>query len=226
MPILSNRLKAIFNLVPENAAIADIGTDHAYLPAALVRAGRVSSAIACDIREKPLKNAAATIDAAGVSDKVSLRLSDGLDSVSSNEVDTVIVAGMGGDVISGIISRAQWLRNDKLLILQPMTSAETLRRFLCNNGYNIESETAIEDSGRYYTIMLVRGGKSSIPKQEPYYVSGKLDPKNPCAAAYLSKQLSRFKNCAADLSAAGIVSDEYNTALSICRHLEQLLEES
>ncbi len=224
MPNLSERLKVIFDLVPENARLVDIGTDHAYLPAALVSCGKISFAIACDLREKPLLNAANTLKNAGCENKVSLRLSNGLDKVQKDEVDTVVIAGMGGDVICDIISRAPWLKNGLLLILQPMTSPEVLREFLYYNGYVIHSETAVYDSERVYSVLTVRGGKEDKKLSYPDFVSGKLDLKDSTARLYLSKQLARFSACANDLKKSGADKDKLGKVQSIVSHLEKLLE--
>ncbi len=224
MPNLSERLKVIFDLVPKNARLADIGTDHAYLPAALIKAGKISSAIACDLREKPLKNAANTLKIANCEDKVSLRLSNGLEKVEASEVDTVVIAGMGSDVICDIISRAPWLKKGILLLLQPMTSPEALREFLYNNGYTIHSETAVYDSGRVYSVLSVRGGKESKALSAPDFVSGKLNANDGAARLYLSKQLSRFSACKKDLESSGADNDKLERIKNIVSHLEKLLE--
>ena len=224
MPNLSERLQVIYDLVPQNARLADIGTDHAYLPTALITSGKIRSAIACDLREKPLSNAANTLKSAKCEDRVSLRLSNGLEKVREDEVDTVVIAGMGSDVICDIISNAPWLKNNVLLLLQPMTSPEALRKFLYNNGYIISCETAVYDSGRVYSVLSVRGGKEKSALSAPDFVSGKLDINDSTARLYLSKQLSRFSACERDLEKSGAERDKLPEIKSIVSHLKKLLE--
>ncbi len=221
---LSKRLKTIMQKVPKGARIADIGTDHAYLPVALINEGRVNFAVACDINEKPLKNAEKTVRCAGMSDKISLRLSNGLEKVSKDEVDTVIIAGIGGEVISGIIKSADWLKDNKLLILQPTTAAEALREYLAENGFFIESETAIKDANKVYTVMTVVPGEEA-EKSFAYYVTGKIDPRSESGREYLNKQLKRFSVLSASLTGIDSKRKEKADADSVVLKIKQLLEE-
>ena len=108
--MLSRRLKTIATLVPFGARVCDIGTDHAILPVFLSENTLVKSIIATDVREKPLKNAKENIERSGVAN-IKLRLCDGFSGINPDEFDTAVIAGMGGEVISGIISRAEMLKN-------------------------------------------------------------------------------------------------------------------
>lgn len=154
--MLSRRLKTIAALVPFGARVCDIGTDHAILPVFLSENTLVKSIIATDVREKPLKNAKKNIEKSGAAN-IELRLCDGFSCINPDEFDTAVIAGMGGEVVSGIISRAEMLKNaDKLLILQPTTSPEILRKYLCDNGFVIETEIPLTDNGKIYSVMSVR----------------------------------------------------------------------
>ena len=153
---LSPRLAACARLVPQGAKLADIGTDHAYLPVWLARRGTITHALACDLREGPLHRAQENIHKYRVQELVETRLSDGLSAVSAQEADTVVIAGMGGDLMVQILSKAPWLKDGKTLILQCMTSAEGLRRWLLAEGYRVEKENAVRSEGRVYSVMLVR----------------------------------------------------------------------
>ena len=225
MPELTERLKAVYELVSLGAAVADIGTDHAYLPVELVKTGRVKKAIACDINQKPLLNAEKTVKSEGLLDKISLRLSDGLQMVEENEVDTVIIAGMGGEVISGIIGRAAWLKNGKHLILQPMTCPELLREYLVLNGYRIESETPVIDSGRVYTVISAFFGNNNDDKSFAYFVTGKISAKTDAGRKYLEKQLKRFSDLRRDLENIEGKEKEKSDAAAAILRINQLLEE-
>ena len=119
-PALQPRLRAIADLVPPGCRLADIGTDHGYIPVDLLLAGRIAHAIATDIGALPLEHARQTADRCSLTDGIDFRLGDGLAPVSPQEVDTVIIAGMGGDTITEILSAAPWAREGPLLLLQPM----------------------------------------------------------------------------------------------------------
>ena len=151
---LDSRLMAIANLVRKDKVFADIGTDHAYLPVYLVENGIIQKAIAADLRVGPLDNAKETVVSYGFTDKIELRLSDGLDNFKENEVQEIAVAGMGGLLISSFIERTKWLKNSDIhLILQPMTHVEDLRKTLFVNGFVIDNEVVAEDGDKLYIII-------------------------------------------------------------------------
>ncbi len=150
---LDSRLMAIASLVRKDKIFADIGTDHAYLPVYLVEKGVLNKAIAADLRVGPLENAKLAVESYNYSDKIELRLSDGLDNFKENEVNEIAIAGMGGLLISSFIERTKWLKNSDIhLILQPMTHIEELRKTLFDNGFIIDNEVVAEDDDKLYII--------------------------------------------------------------------------
>ncbi|MBR2175592.1 MAG: SAM-dependent methyltransferase [Clostridia bacterium] len=152
---LDERLSLCASLVRSGVSVADIGTDHAYLPVWLALNGRIKSALACDVRIGPLDNAKSNIEKNGVGNIVKTVLSDGLDEIVSDDADDIIMAGMGGELIVKLIDRTEWLKcGDKNLILQPMTRAEVLRRYLCENGFAVKEEKACISLGKSYSVML------------------------------------------------------------------------
>ncbi len=152
---LSKRLKAVFDFVREGKTVADIGTDHAYLPIALLRAGKAKAAYASDIGKLPLKRAEQNIKKAGLEDKIKTVLTDGLD-VFDSLCDEFIIAGMGGELIVDIVLRAPFLRNENIhLVLQPMTKISLTRKKLCESGFEIEKEALVFEDGKVYTVMSV-----------------------------------------------------------------------
>jgi tRNA (adenine22-N1)-methyltransferase len=161
MKKLDPRLLLVADFVDQDCVMADIGTDHAYLPVYLVEQGHISSAIASDLREGPLSHAKETVENAQVGEQVELRLSDGLENIQSHEVDCVVMAGMGGILISQLIEHAPWLQDQtKTLVLQPMTDAPLLRSFLAENGFEIVKERATGDKKHCYTVIkAVYSGK-------------------------------------------------------------------
>ncbi|MGI5971423.1 MAG: class I SAM-dependent methyltransferase [Oscillospiraceae bacterium] len=150
---MTPRLKAIAELIEVGSRVVDVGTDHCLLPVYLLQNSIASYAAATEIADGPLKRARENI--AGL--PVKLYNCDGLADVPPESVDTVVIAGMGGESIIGILQAAQWTRN-KHLILQPMTKGSVLRRWLENNGYPVTNETTVLDHGRYYYI-IETGGK-------------------------------------------------------------------
>lgn len=155
--VLTPRLACLAALVPPGARLADVGTDHGKLPIALLRAGRVASAIGSDIGAGPLGHAARNAQEHGVS--LSLRLAPGLDAVRPDECDTVSIAGMGGQTIADILRAAPWTADGAhLLLLQPMTMAYELRQWLWAHGYAIAREAPCREGRRHYVVIAARGG--------------------------------------------------------------------
>lgn len=207
MRSLSKRLYTAQTLIPKGVRVADIGTDHGHLPISLIKSGICERVIACDIREKPLENARQNIEKTKT-EGIELRLGDGLAPVSPDEVDCIVIAGMGGEVIAGILGAAEWTKNENItLILQPMTSADALRKYLSENLFEIESETAVFDAGKLYTVIKTAYSGKAQPTDEAFYRIGKLDPADPTAEQYIKKQLGIVKKCVADLRAAERYAD-------------------
>lgn len=156
---LTPRLQAIARQVPQGARLVDVGTDHGCLPVWLLLNGRVEKAIAADLRKGPLDRARETARQYGVERMLSFRLCDGLAAVAENEVDTVVIAGMGGETIAAILKAAPWVRRGRLLLLQPMTGAPKLRRWLQENGFSILEEQIAREGEKLYSIWTVREGQ-------------------------------------------------------------------
>ena len=160
MEKLPPRLRALAELVPPGASLADIGTDHGYLPLALLAEGRITRAVGCDIGAGPLAAAAAHAKAAGLENRLQLRQCDGLEAVLPGEVDTVAIAGMGGETIAGILRRAPWLlAAGCLLLLQPMSKQALLRRWLQANGWRITAERPVREGETFYTVLAAAPGE-------------------------------------------------------------------
>jgi len=157
---LTPRLRTVADLVPEGARLADIGTDHAYLPAALLLEEKIPGAIAADLREGPLNRAKQTAAEYGLGDKITFRLCNGLAGIQKEEVDAVAIAGMGGETIADILSAALWVREQNIpLILQPMSSMTDLRIWLESSGFAILEERLAREGDTLYVILSVRAGE-------------------------------------------------------------------
>lgn len=222
---LSPRLEKIAGLVPSSAAVADIGADHGYLSIFIEKTKNPKKIIACDINEKPLLSAKANIKKTGCT-KIEARLSDGLGNIGSNEVDTVIIAGMGGEVISGIIERAAWLKDSKYtLLLQPMTAAAHLRRYLNDNGFEISYEAAVRDTGKIYSIIKAEYSANTEQKAEAFYYIGKLNPEKEEDAEYIKKQLKIASDCRDSLKKVPEKKEKYVYYKALSEQIEKIIGE-
>lgn len=221
---LGARLGLCASLTREGCRLADVGTDHAYLPVWLARMGRIRSAVAGDVREGPLQTARQNIERYGVQELVAARLSDGLDAVSPEEADDVVIAGMGGELIARIISRAPWLRSaDKRLILQPMTSAEDLRAFLSREGFAVLREEVVRGEGRLYSAMLVcfDPARAAENASDPLFVHrGLVRPGTPEAREFLLARAASLRKREGGLRCTG-KTEEADALGKLCGLLER-----
>ena len=181
-------------MVRKGNTVADIGTDHAYLPAYLVLNGISPEALACDVRKGPLDNARKTVEHYGIEDKITLRLSDGFDEIEPFEAQDFIMCGMGGTLMEELVSRAYWLKDSsKRIIVQPQSHAEDIRRFFVENGFEILFEDACTDGGKLYCAMAAEytGKKINVPIT--YIYTGELPKcRKPEAKLYLENIRARL----------------------------------
>ncbi|MBQ7638510.1 MAG: SAM-dependent methyltransferase [Clostridia bacterium] len=220
---LSPRLLAAAGFVRQGVKVADVGTDHAYLPVYLLENGIITSAVACDIGEGPLKNAAETVSASGLSHFIDLRLSDGLQNVSQNEAEDIIICGMGGELIVKILSECGWIKDSRLnLILQPMTHTEDVRRYLFSNGFFIKNEICtVEGKRTYLTLNASFGGESSGFEEGRCYFGEFINSADPGAVKYVKKQLSRIMTRADALKNVGRGEEEEKTLRQVIEYYER-----
>ena len=192
---MNKRLEAIYALIGEGRGLVDVGTDHGYIPAALAQNGYPGKIIASDINPGPLQAARRTAESAGVADMIDFLLCDGLDGCDPSAIDTIVIAGMGGDTICGILDRAEWcMTPDYTLILQPMTKAEVVRYWLAYNGYEFLDEVLVKDGGIIYQIIRARiKENSSLSLAEMYTGEFSLAGKNELFGEYLDALISRFE---------------------------------
>lgn len=209
---MSSRLEFIASLASAGHGIADIGTDHAILPIMLRRRGYDGYIAASDVKEGPLKKARCGLKAAGIDD-VELILCNGLEGIDSGRVDTVIVAGMGGDTITGILDRGlydmpEWAeRRDYKLVLHPVTKPEILRYWLVNNGFCITNDIYIEDNEVLCQIICAEPGESGKYKDAELYVGKyELVKNSPYFEAVINKHIKRFKSAVKGLENAAAPS--------------------
>ena len=192
---LDKRLAALADLVPQGARLADIGTDHAYLPAWLVEQLRISSAIASDVLPGPCRAAEKTVAAAGLSDKISVRCGDGLATILPGEADTIVIAGMGGPTMIAILERGMdVLAKTEHLLLQPMGGTATVRRWLYEHGWFLDAETIAVERGRWYEILSARRGEKKCPNEALLWLGPVLtETKHPLLAAHADQVVERLE---------------------------------
>lgn len=161
---LSRRLQYIMEQIPNGSRLADIGSDHALLPVAAIKSGRVIQAIAGEVNSGPLDAATKQVLSAGLKDQILVRLGDGLEVISAGEVDVITIAGMGGGLISSILNSGQdKLQGVKMLVLQPNVGEDILRRWLLDNHWVLTSEHIMEEDRKVYEVL------TAVPVSEGNY---------------------------------------------------------
>ena len=201
MSISNKRLLIAAELLGQVKSVADIGTDHAFLPIHLVKENLAEKVIACDIAEGPLSVAKSNIIKYGLADKIELRLANGLLGLAPNEVEAITILGMGGETIAEILSDSPWVKNpNTVLILQPMSCDDRLREYLLNEGFEILTEAGVESQNRFYTVMKVcYSGKLSAVGPEFKYVGKLLENPNAAAITFVKNRLKSLKKCLNDI---------------------------
>ncbi|MCU5872729.1 tRNA (adenine(22)-N(1))-methyltransferase [Clostridioides difficile] len=195
---LTDRLLEIASLVSDGKKIADIGTDHGYIPVYLLKEGKVPFAVLADVNKGPLDNAHKEVIQNNLLDKVDLRLGSGIEILEIGEVEEVIIAGMGGILISELLeAKKEVAHNVEKLILQPMQAQEELRYYLLNNGYEILEEVLVREDFRIYEIIVAKyTGKNTIIEDEIYYEVGikLLENKDSLFNDFIEKKIKTYSS--------------------------------
>lgn len=187
---LSHRLRTIASFVPEGSRVADIGTDHGYIPIYLVQNHIAKHAIAMDIRKGPLERAAGHIKDFRLQEQIEVRLSDGLTRLLPGEADTVVIAGMGGGLLIHILEEGRHVWDTvENFILSPQSDISDVRCYLEEHGFCIRREVMLTDEGKYYTVMDVGKGVMSCDRPiHQRYGRYLLDKKDKVLLEYLDKE--------------------------------------
>lgn len=194
---LSKRLKRIAEHVDKCESVADIGTDHGYIPIYLVKEGICEKAIASDINKGPIEKAKVNVAFEGVSNKIKCLLGPGLNPLKVGEVNGVILAGMGGNLTRDILlADMDKVKKYDFIILQPAQNPEVLREFLYKNDYEIIDEDLIKDEGRFYELFKVKYNENSeklvFEDELEYEVSPLLREKNhPLFKEFIEEKINR-----------------------------------
>lgn len=202
---ISKRLEAVASYVPYGSKIADVGTDHGYIPIWLASQDTILRGIAMDVRTGPLQRAQKNIADYGLEDKIETRLSDGLSALSKGEADTVIIAGMGGELILRILQEGAHVRDSiETFILSPQSELSLFRHGLEGVNLSIDEETMICDEGKFYTIMVVRKGCMHYSREYRYQYGARLiEQKSPVLKSYLEKEQAQLLQIREQLASQG-----------------------
>ncbi len=193
---IKGRLKTIADMVPDCNVICDVGTDHAYIPIYLVKNKKCTKAIASDVREGPADLARRNIDKYRLSENIEVRVGNGLDTVSENEADVIIIAGMGGMLIKEILEEGfNKAKTSKALILQPMNAIEVVRKWIYRKGFDIHDEGLINEGHKIYNVIVAQWiGKAEEKDEINYYLGEKLvEKKDPLLIEYIERKIKQFE---------------------------------
>ena len=187
---LSKRLQAVADLVSEGLVVADVGTDHGYIPIYLIETKKSPKAFAMDVNKGPLLRAKEHIAEHGLETRIETRLSDGVRALKKDECDCVVVAGMGGALTIKIMEEGKDIfRNLKEFVLQPQSELQKVRAYLCENAYFIVEENMVLDDGKFYPMFRVINGQSEeYHAIELCYGKLLLEQKNAVLKNFLEKE--------------------------------------
>ncbi len=218
---LSERLKMVVSFVTEGSRVADIGTDHGYVPITLAQEGKVTSALAMDVRPGPLERAQTHIRRHGLEGVIETRLSDGVRELQDGEADTVIIAGMGGELVIHIMEdgRRLWQQIEHW-ILSPQSEMDKVREYLAANGFLIQREEMLKEEGKYYIVMdVVRGEMKDLKPWESLYGPCLIRDRHPVLKEFLDKEEKLLGRIA-----KGLEGQEGESARSRAKELKTQLE--
>lgn len=213
---LSKRLKTVADAVTPGHRLADIGTDHGYVPVYLVKQNICPGALAVDMNSAPLARAREHIMKEGLEDRIQTRLGAGLEKLAPQEVDTIVMAGMGGGLICRILDAAlEFLGAGKELVLQPQSEWFKVRYFLHDHFYEIQEEWFLEEDGKYYVVI------KAVPDEEVYYRYGRylIRERNPALLEYLKKEYQKKETIILNMEKQG------RSGLSRYREIKKEMED-
>ncbi|MCM0648810.1 class I SAM-dependent methyltransferase [Clostridium swellfunianum] len=200
---LGIRLKKIASMVDVCDKMADIGTDHAYIPIYLIKNGICIRAVASDINKGPVEKAKKNVKLENLHKKIDCRLGGGFSTIAPKEVQAAVIAGMGGNLIRDIIEEGmEVFKNLESCILQPVQNPEVLRAYIYERGFEILEEELCFEEGKYYEIIKVRYGNKFLTVDSMYYEIGKrlIEDKHPMISEYISYKLDKYCNIYGNLN--------------------------
>ena len=224
---MNKRLDQLYQMIPKDGiGIIDIGTDHGSIPIQLAASGYAGTIYASDIVPSPLNAAREAARKGNVENRIRFLLCDGLDQCPPDEVDCILIAGMGGDTICGILDRADWIFSDRYLFLfQPMTKPEVLRYWLIHNEFQIITEAVVTEDKHIYQIFSAKLGKSRSMKDAEYLIGSCSSQRAGESVLYvINEQLKRIEKKLHGLETASDTANPgYEFYAEIKRQLEKML---
>lgn len=214
---LSNRLQAVASWIAPCGTVADVGTDHGYLPVWLLQTHTAQRVIASDIHAGPLDRARRSAAEYSLENAIRFELCDGLQFAGADAADTVVIAGMGGETIITILNAAPWTRQGRRLVLQPQSKIRELTDWLQDNGYMLADAQLCLDAGKLYLILDVRG---AAPQERITAETLLLRRRDPLLPQYLAEQDARLRR-----AIAGMERAERQEVVAELRQAKQALEE-
>ncbi len=228
---LDPRLQAIAKYVKKGESVADIGTDHGYIPIYLAENGISSKIFATDVNKGPLNNARGIVKTQGFEKTIVLRLGNGLDPVINEKIDKIIIAGMGGLLIRDILISGEALisRGDTRLVLQPMVAQSELRTWLKENGFRIVSERLARDKKKFYEILLVEKGVEPCNNMVYDEIGAKLLEENdPLLKAFVNSKIRKYEiilnNINQNAAASELMDKKTHEIIDRIEKLKEVLE--
>jgi len=202
--LLSKRLQAVYQMVDNNTRVADIGSDHAYLPVELIEQKVASYAIAGEVAKGPMSRSKEDVDKFGLSDKIDVRLGDGLAVIkAADKIDTVVIAGMGGILIQSILAHAteEQLSNVQTLVLQPNIGEPLVRHWLVENNFEIVDEDIVEEDRHVYEIIKAKKVTEPVSLTDPEFLMGPvlMQKKTPTFVAKWQHKLDGYHKATANM---------------------------
>lgn len=221
---LSKRLETVASFVPTGAVIADIGSDHAYLPCYLVHKGIVSHAIAGEVVKGPYESAVRQVRTEGLTQSITVRLADGLAAIQEDYVNTVTIAGMGGPLIVSILEKhPASLKNVTRLILQPNIHAKVIREWALVNGWAILDEAILQEDDKIYEVLVLQRGDESLTEAEILLGKHLIAEKSDVFVQKWTKEIANWERVLQSIEKAEVTA-EIESKRAELRHLIQLVQ--
>lgn len=228
MKKISKRLLALAKLAGEGKCLADVGCDHGYLPIYLMKQGAVQRAVAMDVASGPLERAEAHIKEQGLSSYIETRRSDGLSALERGEAEIIVIAGMGGALMTKILSQgSSVLKEDTELILQPQSEIKEFRQYLASRGFRLLEEDMVQEDGKFYPMMKITGlgyctDENDFSSVELKYGPLLLRRKHPVLKEYLLRQKQKQEEIQKRLLYAAKEQQKEARSRQVCEELEEI----
>lgn len=191
---LSKRLERVAQTVKSGGVVADVGCDHGFTSIYLVQHRLAGAAIAMDIGQGPLGRAAEHVEKYGMADRITLRLSDGLEKLAPGEADTILISGMGGALMAGILERGrQTAQAAQEMVLSPQSEIFLVRKKLHEIGFMIDGEDMVEEQGKYYWILRAVPGREVYREEEYIYGRKLVEGSHPVFREFLCREYNRLR---------------------------------